>query len=181
LIVGSVARRYAKALMSIGVDNRQFDRYSKDLEQFTELLQNKQLSDTLGNPSYPLSKRTAVLEQLIGRARPNPIIRKFLLLLMERGRIEALPAISREYQKMADDHAGRVRATVASAERLDLGTSSRLKKILAERTGRQVLLEQVIDPNLMGGMVTKLGSYVFDGSIRARLEAMRQQLMARAE
>ncbi len=177
MIVGSIARRYAKALLAIGIETRLFEKFGKELDQFAELLQHPQLRDLLDNPSYPLSKRKAVLEDLVGRLRPSPKLRNFLLLLMDRGRISSLPIIAREYQGLADKHAGRIRARVVSPQPLDLATSTRLKKALAQRTGQQIILDQVTDPTLIGGMITQMGSIVYDGSIRTSLQQMRDALL----
>jgi len=179
LIVGSIARRYAKALLAIGIDNKQFERFGKELDSFTRLLlSSKELRDVLSDPSKKQSTRRAVVEALIKKMRPSPTIQSALLLLMDRGRMEYVPAIAREYQAMADKHAGRVRATVSSATKLDLGTVTRLKKALEKKTGKQVILEQNVDPDLIGGVVAQVGSLVFDGSIRTSLEQMRQSLLA---
>jgi len=177
LIVGSIARRYAKALLAIGIETKLYEKFGKELTQFAKQLSNKQLQDVLENPSYPMSKRKAILEQLIQRLRPSPKMRNFLLLLMDRNRIDAVESIAREYQVLADKYAGRVRATVFSPQPLDLATNTRLKKALAQRTGKKIILEQTTDPTLIGGMITKIGSIVYDGSIRTSLEQMRQALL----
>ncbi len=178
MIVGSIARRYAKALLGIGTDNKQFERFGKELDSFAATLNgSKELQDVLANPSLPLSKRRAIVEGLIKKTRPSPTVQSFLLLLMNRGRISYLPAIAREYQTMADRHAGRVRARVSSAFKLDLATVTRLKKALEEKTSKKVILEQKVDPDLIGGVVAQIGSNVYDGSIRTTLSQMRQTLL----
>lgn len=178
MIVGSIARRYAKALLAIGVENKQFERFGKELDNFAAVLTgSKELRDVLANPSQPLSKRRAIVEALIKKMRPSPTVQSFLLLLMDRSRIGYLPSIAREFQAMADKHAGRVRTKVTSAFKLDLGTVTRLKKALEKKTGKQVILEQKVDPDLIGGVVAQVGSYVYDGSIRTTLTQMRQSLL----
>ena len=176
MIIGSIARRYAKAIMSIGVDTKKFEIFGKELEQFAALLEHKELQDALENPSIAMSRRKAIVEALIRRIHPCTTVRHFLLLLMDRNRITALPGICREYQALADKHAGRMRASVTSARRLDLTMVSRLKAALEKKTGKKIILEQTTDPELIGGLVTQLGSTVFDGSIRTSLEQMRQSL-----
>ncbi len=177
MIIGSVARRYAKALMAIGVDTKKFEIFGKELEKFAGLLEHKELQDALENPSIVMSKRKAILDALIKRLHPTKTMQCFLLLLMDRDRIGALPGICREYQVLADKHAGRMRAKVTSAQRLDLAMTSRLKGALEKKTGKKIILEQTTDPELIGGLVTQLGSIVFDGSIRTSLEQMRQRLL----
>jgi len=171
LITGSIARRYAKALLAIGVETKHHERFGQELAQFATLMENQDLQDTLANPSHPLSKRKAVLEELITRVKPSKTVWNFLLLLADRNRLGHLDGIAREYQKMVDEHVGRVRADVTSAV-------TRLKKALEEMTGKQVILQQSTDPELIAGMVTQIGSIVYDGSIRTRLQQMRQSLLA---
>lgn len=178
MITGSIARRYAKALLGIGVETQQHDRFGQELGQLAQLLDNKVLQETLANPSYPLSKRKAILEDLVKRLAPSKTIGSFLLLLCDRGRLAHLTSIAREYQSMADAHVGRVRANVTSADRLDATSTTRLKKALEQKTGKQVVLRQETDPELIAGMVTQIGSIVYDGSVRTRLQQMRQTLLA---
>lgn len=177
MIIGSIARRYAKALMAIGIDTKKYEIFGKELEKFGGMLDNKELQDVLENPSIAMSKRKAIVEALIKRLHPSQTVRNFVLLLMDRNRITALPSICREYQMLADAHAGRMRATVTSAQKLDLAMVSRLKAALEKKTGKKIILEQTTDPDLIGGVVTQLGSTVFDGSIRTSLEQMRQNLL----
>jgi F-type H+-transporting ATPase subunit delta len=178
LITGSIARRYAKALLGIGIDTKHHERFGQELIQFAQLLENKDLKDTLANPSHPLSRRKAILEDLITRVKPSKTVWSFLLLLADRNRLPHLASIAREYQNMVDAHVGRVRANVTSAEQLDAAGVTRLKKALEQKTGKQVILQQTTDPELIAGMVTQIGSIVYDGSIRTRLEQMRQTLLA---
>lgn len=178
MIAGSIARRYAKALLSIGIDKKMQDRFGTDIEQFSSTLaSSKELRDVLHNPTQPLSRRKAIVDQIVKRLRPHPTVQAFLLLLMDRNRIDAMPSIAREYQGLLDQFAGRVRARVTSAQKLDPATEQRLKKALEQRTGKQVILELKTDPELIGGLVTQIGSILYDGSIRTSLEQMRQSLL----
>jgi F-type H+-transporting ATPase subunit delta len=177
LISGSIARRYAKALLAIGVDSETFEKLGDELKQFADLMGNKELRETLENPSHPLSKRKAIIKQLVARLKPSKTTQSFVLLLTDRNRLGALPSIAREYEKMVDDHAGRVRADVTSAQKLSMTDVTRLKQALEQKTGKNVILQQDTDPELIAGMVTQIGSIVYDGSIRTRLEQMRQSLI----
>jgi len=178
VLSGSIARRYAKALLGIGIEKQSYEALGRELDQFTALLHNRELTAALENPSHALSKRKAVLASVIDRIAPSPTTRSFLLLLLDRGRLEHLPGIAREYRVMADEHAGRIRADVVSAHTLSPQAVARLKRALEQRTGKQVLLEQRTDPELIAGMVTRIGGVVYDGSVRTRLEQLRGALLA---
>jgi len=118
-----------------------------------------------------------VLEELITVLKPSKTVWSFLLLLIDRNRLSFLPGISREFLRMVDEHTGRVRANVTSAQPLDAGDVARLKRTIEQKTGKQVILQQQTDPELIAGMVTQIGSIVYDGSIRTRLQQMRQTLL----
>ncbi len=105
-------------------------------------------------------------------------MRNFLMLLLDRGRIGALPGIGREFRALADAHAGRISATVRSAQPLDPGVELRLKAVLEKRTGKTVILDKEEDPGLIGGIVTQVGDLVYDGSVRTQLANLRRQLLA---
>mgnify|MGYP006305304585 CR=1 FL=1 len=177
MIAGSIARRYAKALLALGVESKKYEQFARELASFAALMTNKDLSTTLANPSYPLSKRKAVVQELLRRLRPDKTVENFILLLTDRNRLDAIDGIVREYQRMVDEHAGRVRATVTTAGKLAPADTSRLKQALEQKTGKKVLLTEEADPELIAGMVTQIGSIVYDGSIRTRLEQMRHSLL----
>lgn len=174
---GSIPRRYARALLAIGAETKLYEKFGAELDQFAGLLEHKDLQNTLVNPSIPQSRRRAIMEELISRACPTATVRAFLLLLVDRSRAELLPDIAREYRALADEHAGRVLARVTTAEPLAGEAVTRLKRALEQKTGKQVVLEQRTDPELIAGTVTQIGSIIYDGSIRTRLAQLRQALL----
>src|SRR5688572_16012720 len=116
---GSVARRYARALFELAGAKKLSDALGAELESLSATYaESSELRQTLENPVFKLSERRGVLEKLLPRLAPSPQMRGFALLLLERGRIGALPAIARAYQEMSDAALGRVRATVTSARPL---------------------------------------------------------------
>lgn len=181
MIAGSIARRYAKALLEIGIAQKSYDTLGRELEGVAALLHSsRELSLTLGNPIFALSRRRAVLDEVAQRLQLSPLLRNFLLLLLDRGRIDSLESIAREHRALIDQHAGRVRAHVIAARPIDPATESRLKAALERRSGKTVILEKQEDPTLLGGIVTQIGDVVYDGSIRTQLANMRQKLLSGA-
>lgn len=175
---GSIARRYARALLSIGIEMRLFEQFGKELDQFAELFADKSLVGVLANPTYPLSKRKAVLEELIARLKPSNTVRNFMLLLIDRDRVGILVDVAREYTEMVDEHSGRIRAAVTSARPLRPDEVAQLEKALAEQTKKKVILTKDVDDQLIAGTVTKIGSVIYDGSVRTRLAELRDSLTA---
>ena len=114
-----------------------------------------------------------MLEKLLPRLAPSREVRNFALLLLERGRISALPAIARAYQELVDEQPG------AGAGDGDLGPAARpataaaVQRALEQRTGKKVVITSNVDPTLIGGVVARVGDLVFDGSLRTQLEALR--------
>lgn len=177
-LAGSIARRYASALFGIGVDRRNFEALGTELEALAALWNEAvDVRQSLSNPVFKLSQKRAILQGLLPRVAPTREVQSLALLLLERGRIAALPAIARAYQEMCDDKLGRARATVRSARPLDGTTETEIRRALERRTGRSVIMTTEVDPALLGGIVAEVAGLVLDGSLRARLGALRSKIL----
>ena len=178
MITGSVARRYAKALLEIGVAGNNFDANGKELERIAAAFQTSpDLLRTLSNPVFPFAKRRLIIEELARRLALSKTLRNFVLLLLDKGRIASIIDIAREHKNLVDAQAGRVRAVLTSAKPVDAALETRIKTALEKSTGKVVLLEKKEDPALIGGMTTQVGDTVFDGSVRTRLQTLREELL----
>jgi F-type H+-transporting ATPase subunit delta len=177
-LAGSVSRRYARALFSIGVDRGTFEQLGKELDAVSELWTGSaELRQALENPVFKGAEKRAVLSSLLPRVAPTPDVQRFVLLLLERRRLPAVPHIARAYREMADQHTGRVRAHVTSAQPLPPAELERVRQSLARRTGKQVILDATVDPALIGGLVARVGDLVLDGSLRTQLGSLRDKLL----
>ena len=175
---GSVSRRYAKAIFAIGVDKGNFEILGRELSKLAELWQESEpLRQTLENPIFKMSQKRAVLQGLMPRLAPARQVQSLALLLLERGRIANLPAVARAYEEMSDEKLGRVRARVLSARPLDLASEMAIRKALERRTGKKVLMNTVVDPSLIGGVVTHVAGMVLDGSVASRLSTLKNRLL----
>ena len=174
-----LARRYAKALLEIGIAQQSFDAFGKELERAADTYKRSpELRTTLENPIFPVEKRRLVLDDVSRRIALSKIVRNFVMLLLDKGRIQLLPEIARVYRTLVDEHAGRVRAVVTSARPLDPMLETRLKTALEKQSGKTVILEKREDPSIVGGLVTQLGDTLYDGSVRTQLQQMREQLLS---
>jgi F-type H+-transporting ATPase subunit delta len=183
VIPGALARRYARALIGLAKDPAARDRFAKDMDAVATLVQQPDTNDrpllyTLAAEHFPPSERRAVLETLCRRLGTDPTVVKFLAYVLKRKRMDGVVQIARAYEKLADDAAARVRAQITSARPLGTEATAKLKQALERATGKQVVLETAVDPELIGGVATKVGSYVLDGSIRASLDNLRSSLAA---
>ena len=175
---GSVARRYARALFGIGVDAGKFEALGAELGSLATLWnESDELRQALENPVFRPAEKRAVLEQLLPRVTPTPEVQRFVLLLLDRRRIVLLPAIARAYRDLTDAHVGRVRAEVTSSEELTPATLDRVRRSLEQRTGKQVIVETAIDPELVGGLSARVGDLIIDGSVRTQLSDLRAKLL----
>jgi F-type H+-transporting ATPase subunit delta len=173
----TIARRYAKALLMIGQQDGQTERYRSELQSVAGLVaQDRRLEQAITNPLYDSSARRRVLQSLISRLALSRAVESFLVLLFEKGRIGFLGSINDFYQKLADELKGVARATVTSAGELSADAVERIRSALSKRTGKQILLEVKQDPALIGGLITQIGDLVLDGSIRTQLFNMRESI-----
>ena len=175
---GSVARRYARALFDIGSSKSLHEVFGGELDALAATYSGSlELRQTLENPVFRLDQRRGILDKLLPRLAPSREVRSFALLLLERGRISALPAIARSYKELVDERLGRVQATVTSAQPLDPGTAASVQRALEKRTGKRVVITSNVDPSLIGGIVARVGDQVFDGSLKSKLEALRARIL----
>jgi len=173
----SIARRYAKALLLIGKEDGKAESYKEELDGFTNLLsREKELDQAICNPLYDSNGRKSVLRAIIEKIDLSTVMTSFLLLLFDKGRIGFISDINDFYQKLADELKGVARASLVSATEISSGTIEKIRKTLSKKTGKDIILEVEQDPGLIGGIVTRMGDLVLDGSIKTQLLNMRESL-----
>jgi len=177
MISGSIARRYAKALFGLAVEQGRVEAWSDALVALQAAVDGSpDLQDVLSNPVYSRDQRREIVRRLAAALSLDADPSNLLLLLGDRNRLAYLAAIVRTFRDLADTKLGRVRAQVTTAVPLDAAAEKALADKLAVATRTQVLVERAVDPALLGGVVARVGSLVFDGSLRSQLEAMRREL-----
>jgi len=177
VITGSIARRYAKALLEIGVADGNYERLGREVRALARAFRGSQeLAIALSNPAFAKSDREKILRAILQRLGASQMVVNFTRLLLDRDRMPVLPDISRELDAMIDARAGRVAAEVRSAVPLDAGQRERLTQALEQLSGKKVEMKIDTDPSLLGGVVAKLGDTVYDGSLKTQLERMKQTL-----
>jgi F-type H+-transporting ATPase subunit delta len=177
MIVGSIARRYAKALFSLADEQGQVEQWSTGLDALGRALAaSAELRGTLASPLFDKDQRRGVVAAL-ARSIALPVTpANFLLLLADRARLAYLPAIIQEFRDLADGRLGRVRAKVTSAVPLSPDEAKGIAERLAQGRKAQVIVETAVDPALLGGVVAQVGSLVYDGSVRSQLEELRRAM-----
>jgi F-type H+-transporting ATPase subunit delta len=171
------ANRYAKALLDVALKEADPVSVEKDLAAFADLFaQHEELRRSLTNPVVPVQAKRAVIDELISRLQPSPPPAKLMRLLADRDRLELLPDLMSAYRQRLMDHQNVVRAEVVSTIPLTQERAAALQKQLSAVTGRTVNLETRVDPAIVGGLVARVGTVVYDGSIATQLAKMKERL-----
>ena len=173
----SISRRYAKALMLIGEEDGNADQYRKELDEIVELFDTSvELEKAVTNPLFDKNDRRNVLTSVLGKTSFSKVMKSFLVLLFDKRRIVFLRDISEFYKKLTDELNGVVHATLVSATELSAEATEKIKQGLAKRVGKEIILDVEQDAELIGGIVTKIGDLVLDGSVKTQLFNMRESL-----
>ncbi len=161
----------------IGKNDGAAENYRQELEGFVGLVAREAaLGQILNNPLYNAGDRKKVLTALIDKLSLSGVMSSFLKLLFDKGRFGFIAAINEFYQKLADDLKGVARASIVSANELSSEAVEKIRKALSKKTGKDIVLNIKTDPALIGGVVTKIGDLVLDGSIKTQLLNMRESL-----
>ncbi|MDH4317983.1 MAG: F0F1 ATP synthase subunit delta [Desulfobulbaceae bacterium] len=175
-----LARRYAKALFSLGKEKGMIENYSEILTGIAKLYEAGSLVvDSLTNPLYPLEARQKVMATIAEKSGADAIMKSFLNLLVEKKRAEILPDIAHEMRVMVDREQNISHGTVVSAIKLDDALKGNIQATLEKITGKKVTLETHVDPSIIGGVVAKVGDLVLDGSIRTQLNGLKESIKGR--
>ena len=175
------AARYARALLDITVKESDPVAAEKDLAGFvTAVRTHPDLQRTLATPVISASAKRAVVQQILDRSQPIAPVAKLLLLLASRGRLELVADILDVYRERLREHQQIVEAEVTTATPLSPERIADLQERLARITGRTVSMTTRVDETIIGGVVTRVGSTVYDGSVATQLAKVRERLSERS-
>lgn len=177
MITGSLARRYAKAVIELGVASNTTDKLGADLRALAGALKTSaELVTVLTNPAIRRADRRKVLDALLQRIGAHAHTKNLVYLLLDGERMSHLEAIAREVDAMIAARSGRVTAEITSAKPLDPAQLSQITAVLEKLSGKKVDVTKKHDPELLGGVVAKVGDVVYDGSLRTQLRTLRDEL-----
>jgi F-type H+-transporting ATPase subunit delta len=179
MITRTVSRRYAKSLMAVAIERGTSpEEILGDLENAAVFLaEQPRILELFKNPKLPMADRLGALERFLAASHLQPLNQNFLRLLLRKQRMDILGGIVEEFRALADAQAGIIRAEVSSAAPLTDTVVELIRSRLAARFGKQVILSLAVEPELIGGLVVRVGSLLFDGSIRSQFKAMQSQLL----
>ena len=177
LAVGATARRYAEAVFEIGVQEGTIDRWRDDLHLLAEYLGNRRLAFVLKEPKIPFTRKEAIVRDLLA-AKVRPEALNLALLLVERNLVELAPRVSAAFDERYNDYRGQAIAHVTTAIPLDDTLRAQISRELQAITGKHILLQERVDPAILGGVIARVGDTLIDGSLKRRFGMLRQRIVA---
>lgn len=173
----AIAARYATALLDVSLKEGDPHATAKDLAAFVELMTtHHDLAQVLTNPALPAHKKEAVARALAERGGLTPVVARTLVLLASRDRLGLLPDLLAAYGERLLDREGVVRAEIATAAAVAPERLQNIERGLAAATGKRVTIDTRVEPSIIGGVVARIGSTVYDGSIATQLRKMKEAI-----
>ena len=176
----SLARRYARAFIEIAEESNDVQKLGGELNKALDTFQahDSMLLEAFSNPVYTVAERTRVLEDVLPRIAVSKTVQNTLRLMLKNNRMSLLPMVADEYQRYADERAGRARVIVETAEPLTPQLEAEVRAALEGVTGKTVLIETRVKPELIGGVIARVGGKVYDASVRNRLQQLKSALLS---
>ena len=176
--IETVARRYATALADVVVASKEADAVKGELAVFGQLVAaNENLASAFSNPSIAHKSKENVLDELLKHIKPSRTSSNFLRVLLQNGRLADLDQINDRFAAVLDERRGIVAAEVISARELPDAERKEFETTLEKLTGKDMQITFVVDPEIIGGAVTRIGSNVYDGSVKTKLENLKAELI----
>ena len=176
--VQTIARRYATALAEVAIDKKVERQVQQEIDAWSSLMEdNSLLREVFSNPTIPYDQKRKVLEELIVRTRVSETTSSFLRVLLRNQRLAQLKYVAERLGQVLDERSGVVAANVTTARVIPDDLKSSLNDALASAAGRNVRLSFKTDETIIGGVVTQIGSTIFDGSVQGQLERLAADLV----
>jgi F-type H+-transporting ATPase subunit delta len=176
VLKGAVARHYAQAVFELATDEGTIDRWHDDLKVIAEYLGNRRLAFVLKEPNIPAKRKELIVRDLLnGKVQQEAL--NLAQLLTERGLADLAPAIANVFEQLYNDYRGQAVAVVTTAIPLDDELRAHITDDLRQITGKRILLQERVDPSILGGAIARVGDTLIDGSLRRRFQLLRQQIV----
>jgi F-type H+-transporting ATPase subunit delta len=177
VINNALAKRYAKALVQLGSEGGLIDLFRNELAIIDRVFSgNSELRAAFADPSLTQEQKKAIMKELISKTACSELVGNFLLLLVDKNRVAFLGQIVQTYEKLADDFSGVIRPVISSAFALDERQLVAIQSALEKKTGKKVVLQMIVDPSLLGGVVTQIGDIAYDNSVKTQLKQIKDIL-----
>lgn len=174
----TIARRYSAALADVVLQSGETETVKTELAAWTELFyESTDLQTVFSNPAINHSSKENVLEGLISKAKPSKATANFLRVLLQNGRLTEIGEINERFDAVLQERGGVVSAEITSARDLPETERTEFKANLEKLTGKKVNINYAVNQDIIGGVVTRIGSTVYDGSVRTKLQNLKEQLV----
>lgn len=178
MIEASIARRYARALIELAREEKSLEACDAQLQEFQALAgENPLLLDTLTNRFFDLSSRIRIVDRLEKKLNLSPSVGNFIKLLIKKGRIGCFKEIVSAYRREVYLLQNKGVATVVSAKGLSPAVYDEIGRILSRKTGKEVVVEREVKPEVLGGVCVRMGGEVYDGTVKAALDSLTEKMM----
>ena len=175
---GMIARRYAKALVNLAENEKDLDNTGKHLNSITEVYkENLELRQVLSDTKVSSGIKLEILKDILSKIKVSKLVDTFSRYLLAKRRIDFLPDIERAFNLLLQEKLGRIEANVTTASELPKDTVKKLVDAISSYSGKEIEVNVTIDPSIIGGIVTRIGSTVIDGSIQTYLNQIRQSII----
>lgn len=175
--VQTVARRYAAALADVVAERGEARQIQEELSTWEAMIRNNpQLREVFSNPTIPYDQKRKVLSALVARTSVRPVTANFLQVLLQNQRLTELGEVNKRFAQVLDERSGIVSAQVTTARPVPSDAQQALRDKLTQLTGKEVRLSFATDEELIGGLVTRIGSTVYDGSVRTQLQQVKEKM-----
>lgn len=175
----AIAQRYAQAIFDLGNETSSVSGLVQDIRLMAEAYEGSpEMRAAAASPLIVDTERLAAIREIAVRLGVSPLAKNAVCLLTQRRRLTLLPEIARELGRLEDERAGVARVVVTSAKPLTETYAARLQRELEATTGKRVVMDRRLDPDLLAGVVVKIGDRIVDGSARAQLQELRSQLLS---
>jgi F-type H+-transporting ATPase subunit delta len=172
-----ISQRYARALMNLTGKDKDVEAMSTALAEAVGTIGGTQMTAFLGSEGASHEIKDNVLKTVLDKMGGPKVLSPFIRLLHQKRRLALLPEIAAQFDRLADERLGRAQADVTVAEPLTKALEERLRKQIEKSTGKSISLNVKVDPAILGGAITRVGSVVWNGSIRHHLDQVREQLL----
>ncbi len=176
MLKGAIGRRYAEAIFEIARENNTIDRTLDDVQGIASMFSKRTLAYLLKEPKVPAQRKEKAIRQALA-SRVLPTSLNLALLVVQRQLVDAMPNIARELAQMVLDYKNQAVAEVTTAAPMDEQQLNRVRQALERNTGKTILMRTKVLPEILGGVIARVGDQVIDGSIRHRLAVLKQQLL----
>lgn len=174
----TIARRYSAALADVVLETGETETVKAELSGWTELFRSSvDLQTVFSNPAITHINKERVLGDLIAKVKPSKATANFLRVLLQNGRLTEIGEINDRFDTVLQERSGVVSAEITSARELPAGERTEFQANLERLTGKKVNINYAINIDIIGGVVTRIGSTVYDGSVKTKLENLREQLV----